>query len=358
MRHAQPSRPRATRNGLSLVEVLATFLIVAIATALVLPAILHTRSGPAKRMTCMNNLRNLSLAVYNYSTTYDGRLPLLASNAPGTDLQVCWAVTLMPLLDHASALDHVARQPVADQAEALSRALDDIYKVYTCPDDPNHFGQRGGLSYAANIGYGNFRVSPGPTPAIEMAGGGLNADGLHAADNYSWSGESPASAPDKKTSRATGVFWLDDADGYRMTMEAITNSDGTSQTIMLTENLHSGGLNTWVGGTVGGLVDPRAVGFGLGIGDLGLSGKQEYHPLEPRPLSPNVQKYWRINATRRAAIGRYPAPSSMHAGVVNISFCDGSARALSETIDLRVYGSLLTPGGVRQGELPIKECGY
>src|SRR3569623_1448326 len=85
----------------------------------------------------------------------------------------------------------------------------------------------------------------GPGPTIEMAAGCLNADGLHAADNYSWSGEDVATKDDKALSRATGVFWLPDADGYRIRIEDINNGDGTSQTALLTENLNSGSLNTY-----------------------------------------------------------------------------------------------------------------
>jgi prepilin-type processing-associated H-X9-DG protein len=71
-----------------------------------------------------------------------------------------------------------------------------------------------------------------------------------------------------------------------------------------------------------------------------------------------VQQYWKINSNRGKSIGRYPVPSSMHAGIVNMSFCDGSAKGVADTIDLRIYGSLLTPQGVRYGELPTEGCGY
>lgn len=359
MRHADRSRQHPTRSGLGRIELLVLIFVVATITALLLPLIQRDR-GTSRQTACMNNLRNLSLAVLNYTATYNGKLPLLAAEVPGTDLQANWAVTLMPLLDNASALEYVARQPRHGQAQALLHVLDNTCKLYICPDDPNHFGQKAGLSYAANIGYGNFQVAPGRAPTIEMGSGSLNADGFHAADNYSWSGEHAASAQDKTISRATGVFWLADADGYRTTMDSINNGDGAAWTVMLTENLNSGSLSTWVDGKVGGLVDPRTVGFGLGIADLGLSGTQDdaKSALNPKTLSPNVEKYWKINSNLGMSIGRYPVPSSMHAGIVNVSFCDGSAKGVADKIDLRVYGSLLTPQGVRYGELPIDGCGY
>jgi hypothetical protein len=41
-----------------------------------------------------------------------------------------------------------------------------------------------------------------------------------------------------------------------------------------------------------------------------------------------------------------------------MAFCDGSAKTVSDKIDLRVYAALLTPQGIRYGESPIDDCGY
>jgi prepilin-type processing-associated H-X9-DG protein len=198
-----------------------------------------------------------------------------------------------------------------------------------------------------------YRPNPSAGPWIEMAAGSLNADGLHAADNYSWSGEDAATEADKALSRATGVFWLPDTDGFRVTIESINNGDGTGQTILMTENLNSGNLNTYVDGRIGGLIDPRAFGFGLGIADLGLS-----KDLTPGTLSPNFEKYWKINSNGGTSVGRFPVPSSMHPGVVNVAFCDGSARTVADKIDPRIYAALLTPRGVEYGEARIGDGAF
>jgi prepilin-type processing-associated H-X9-DG protein len=337
---------------LTRIELLVVIIIVVLLTAVCMPCL--ERAGEAgRRMTCMNNLRNLSLAVLNYASSNKGTLPLLASNLPGTELQVNWAVTLMPLLDNVTAFDRVASQPTSNQAQTLSQILNQRYKVYTCPSKFTSYVHDGGLSYAVNIGYGNFRVSAGRPVTIDVAPSSLNAQGLHAADNYSWSGERTATEEDKTLSRATGVFWLADTDGYRAKLDDINNGDGTGQTILMTENLNSGSLNTYVEGKIGGLVDPRAFGFGLGIADLGLSKN-----LEPGTLRPNFQKYWKINSNRGTSVGQFPVPSSLHGGVVNVAFCDGSARTVADTIDPRIYSLLLTPQGVRYGEYPISDCGF
>ena len=356
MKKVHVARLHSRRRGFTLIELLVVISIIATLVALVMPAIQSAREA-GRRMTCMNNLRNLSLAVQNSASSNNGKLPLLATNAPGTQLPVSWAVSLMPLLDNASALDFVARQTTpANQLLALSTGpnaiLNNVYKVYTCPDDFTHFGQGGGLSYAVNMGYGNFAVTVGPPATIALASSN-NLDGvpIHAADNFSWSGNMTAATQgDKTISRASGVFWVADADGYQTTLDSVNNGDGTGQTILMTENLNSGSLSTGVGG----VINPISVGFGLGIADLGCSGNLSL----PASFSANVQSYWKINSNRGTSVGAYPVPSSLHPGVVNVAFCDGSAKTVADGIDLHVYANLLSPQGVRYGQLPMGDGSF
>ena len=384
MNKIRMARRQPRRAGFTLIELLVVISIIATLVALVMPAIQSAREA-GRRTTCMNNLRNLSLAVQNSAAANNGKLPLLTSNAPGTSLQINWAVALMPLLDNASALDYVARQttPAAQQA-ALNNVLSNVYNVYTCPDDFSHFGQAGGLSYSVNIGYGNFAVNTSTTPVTIglAASNNLDTVPMHAADNYSWSGNTTAATPaDKAVSRASGVFWMPDPDGYQTTLDSINNADGTGQTLLMTENLNSASLNsnsttttttTSTGDPCGGgsgssgsttttttttsnAINPTAFGFGLGISDLGLGANLN---LYSSSFSPNVAQYWKINASRGTAVTQFPAPSSLHPGVVNMAFVDGSVKTVSDAIDLHVYANLLTPQGVRYGQTPMGDGSY
>jgi prepilin-type N-terminal cleavage/methylation domain-containing protein/prepilin-type processing-associated H-X9-DG protein len=354
MKKVHVARLQSRRKGFTLIELLVVISIIATLVALVMPAIQSAREA-GRRMTCMNNMRNLSIAIQNSASANNGKLPLLATNAPGTSISIPWPVALMPLLDNASALDYVGRQLPANQGSAMTTVLANVYKVYTCPDDFSHFGQAAGLSYAGNIGYGNFAVTPasGTTPAsIGLASSG-NLDGIpiHAADNFSWSGATMAPIPqsDKTLSRATGVFWVADSDGYQTTLDSINNGDGTGQTILMTENLNSASLTQGVGG----VINPISFGFGLGINDMGMSGSLGFGTF-----SSNMNQYWKINSNRGTSVGAYPVPSSLHPGVVNVAFCDGSARTVADTIDMHVYASLLSPQGVRYGQIPIGDGSF
>ena len=67
---------------------------------------------------------------------------------------------------------------------------------------------------------------------------------------------------------------------------------------------------------------------------------------------------WRINRDLKAATGTRARPSSNHEGGVNVIFCDGSGRFLSDRIDLHVYVKLLTSNGVKYGEGELKQSEY
>ena len=62
-------------------------------------------------------------------------------------------------------------------------------------------------------------------------------------------------------------------------------------------------------------------------------------PLDPR------HPYGVINGARRGPEGERPFPNSRHADGVNMVFCDGSTRMISEDIDLNVYVRLISPAG-------------
>ena len=361
----------ARRRGFTLIELLVVISIIATLAALILPGIQSAREA-ARRTTCLNNLRNIGLAMQNFSSQAAGKLPKLVGedtflNAAGTgSISYGWPVALLPLLDNAALQRELLKQENTGTQSHASLFTTQI-PVFTCPNDQTNFQQNGGLSYVVNAGY-----------AASGTWGSDESGGVHDFNNVNWlDGEVGGNTElARRISQATGVFWRDtlinsvtgETVSTMVTMDFISTNDGLSQTLMLTENFDAGPWNSNltgrlafalnVGTTSGApspVVDSTSTrGMGLGT-DADSTASPPSRALATNEDIGSVSGSYSAGNSKisSTSLGRGLTwrPASDHVGGnVNAIFCDGHAATLKADMNQAVYARILTPAGVRYGQ--------
>ena len=75
---------KRTEKSFTLIELLTTIAIVAILVSMLVPAAVRAHAA-AQQVHCLGNLRQLHLALLQYTSDWRGRLPPYVTNAPSND---------------------------------------------------------------------------------------------------------------------------------------------------------------------------------------------------------------------------------------------------------------------------------
>ncbi len=281
------------RTGFSLIELLVVIAIIAVLISLLLPAVQSAREA-ARRMQCVNNLKQIGIALHNYHDALSILPPgyIAASKfidgetdtAPGWS----WATMILPQLEQAPLYAAInVNLPV--QAVANTTSTQTILNAYLCPSD-----QLRGGTFAVTDGLGNTVATVAPSSYAASTGNdaadvamGLNNDGS-----------------------GNGLFYRNS--GVRLA--AIT--DGTSQTVAIMERAWGMTEGTWTGAIAGGFV---------------LRG-----PMNPCPGSATatylapclVLAHCHLLNTNADTDSGLDDPSSFHPTGANALFTDGSVHFL------------------------------
>jgi prepilin-type N-terminal cleavage/methylation domain-containing protein len=354
----ESSRTRSHRSAFTLIELLVVISIIALLMALILPAI-HSAREAARRTECMNKMRQIGLGLHGFSArSASGQLPAygtwgddVATPATSTHPAALWSwvVEILPYIDKRDLYDRW--DPNLRHSDGVNDQLIKTYnmKILTCPDDESASGRPGALSYVVNAGYA------GIDSVIELnrtTGWGNQNGNYHEYDNVKidWNSNGTlGDSEDNDLTRRSGVMWREVIHRTNGSFDAERNQslslkeiyDGQSQTLLLTENLHAGGLESPA--QMWGDPDARSCTFVLPIERVSGAGPSYF---ENPPLDPTFPECV-INGGRFGSEGRSPWPSSNHPGGVCAAFCDGSTKFISQDIDLLVYKRIITPAGAR-----------
>jgi prepilin-type N-terminal cleavage/methylation domain-containing protein/prepilin-type processing-associated H-X9-DG protein len=281
------------RRGFTLIELLVVIAIIAVLIALLLPAVQAAREA-ARRAQCVNNLKQMGLALHNYHDAVLAFPPGYLTSGKFVDGENDtspgwgWASMILPQLDQSPLYSSInVWLPVP--APANTTATQTSLNVFLCPSD-----QIPGRTFAVTDGFGNTVATVAPSSYACCTGNdaadvalGLNNDGS-----------------------GNGLFFRNSL----MRMAAIT--DGTSLTIMLQERAWGDSEGTWTGAISGGVI---------------LRGPQNPCPSggDQSYLAPClVQLHCHLLNTNADFDGGLDDPSSFHPGGANAVFADGSVHFL------------------------------
>lgn len=310
--HLVVARPR---RGFTLIELLVVIAIIAVLIALLLPAVQQAREA-ARRSQCKNNLKQMGLAMHNYSGIH-GMFPIGSNQHNHTGIGagdrgfIGWAIGILPFVEQKNLYDRYNHN-----ADSLSSTNEEVREssipVYNCPSDPN--------------------IGKLLTPVT-----GACCDRVFATSSYRG-----------VSGRSDGSAYYDDARHFPIDsvnkgmLTAIGDGvsptrfadiiDGTSNTLLIGEG------QTRTTPTRGTFWAHTYTSYALGSITIGYPvpsfGITDYATCENTANTLGVS----TDACKRFF-------GSMHTGGVQFARSDGSVTFVSKSIDLVVLGGLATVGG-------------
>ena len=299
--------PTRRPAGFTLVELLVVIAIIGILIALLLPAVQAARES-ARRTQCINNLKQLGLALHHHQ---DGKkyLPSAATIVPPTSEKLVRGllVDLFPYIEANSLADQL-NSTVNFDAPPNSVLGKQRLNFFLCPShDKVHDENNTGVFWYASH-YLGVMGSYRKVQALEQAHcGSYSLDGLFIPD---LSGEqTPPQAP--RGNRLEDVL------------------DGTSNTLAMGERTYH--IRTWMRGAERQSAGPTKLCV--------IQAKNIRWPINTEPA---VRNY---TANPRTCLFNDLYFGSKHPGGANFVFADGSVHFLNQRISFRVYEDLATIKG-------------
>jgi prepilin-type N-terminal cleavage/methylation domain-containing protein/prepilin-type processing-associated H-X9-DG protein len=294
--------------GFTLIEILVVIAIIGVLVALLLPAVQAAREA-ARRSQCINNLKQIGIAMHNYQTDKGVFPPGYVSfvDPTGNDLGAgwAWASMLLPQMEQMP-LYNAINFGLSNSFPQNSTACLTRLTVFLCASD-------------------------GPKTDVNvMDQTNTNTLSTVVTSNYVGMFGTGELAPNP--GKGNGMFYRNSRTGLRDLL------DGATSTIMVGERSHNVSYVTWTARTINGWLPltppgeggnaswlaPAEPAIAMVLGPVGMTTP----PRTPNNPAPHVSDYY-----------------SFHPGNVNFVFADGSVKALKNSIAPNVFQALATCKG-------------
>jgi prepilin-type N-terminal cleavage/methylation domain-containing protein/prepilin-type processing-associated H-X9-DG protein len=333
-RNGRSGNANSKAAAFTLVELLVVIAIIGILVALLLPAVQAAREA-ARRAKCVNNIRQLGIAVQNYHDVrkfypqYHAAVPPSgktdADYAPDTGYRWAgplWSISVLPYMEEQALYDSF-RKDLAMNNLANAKWIQTVISGYVCPSNETAanpiFTDRtdlGGVNPKAGLGL-YYAVSMGPTHMdnCDFCPDNHGVTGNKSdPKNYCCQGNNLGTTPHDNS---TG--FLGRSNGKRKFKQI---SDGLSKTFMAGETM------------------PEQCAY-----------QATFAPnfsLSTTEIPLNTFKKCLTTSCYHQGCGF----KSAHPGGAHFVMVDGSAQFIAESIDYEIYNSFGTRAGGESFSLP------
>jgi prepilin-type N-terminal cleavage/methylation domain-containing protein/prepilin-type processing-associated H-X9-DG protein len=309
---------RSSSEGFTLVELLVVIAIIGVLVAMLLPAVQAAREA-ARRSQCSNNLKQMGLAILNYTAAMRVLPPGAIIEGPccDTPARVSWPISILPYMEE-QALFEQYHMEVANEAPINQPFREANIAAYGCPSDPfllqkdmpetglgsgslyRHSSYRGCAGYTNGAGKWEDQVGPGQTPADFLLPGGWR-----------------------------GPFFTQGYSKFHG-MKLAHIQDGTSKTLLVGEGTRS----------------TRPARGSFWAYSYSSYNKGSIYKISAILLADYEQCIATAGNICKQGWG------SMHPGGLHFLLCDGSVRMVDDYIDMEVLASAATIAGSELSDMP------